>query len=99
MIDETDRKLITLLRHDGRRSISDLAADLGLTRATVRARLEKLEKAGEILGMMLLTWVNLAYYQDLMAGLRKAIAEGRFDDHVADLKRGWAEGDGAAEEG
>lgn len=50
MIDETDRKLITLLRHDGRRSISDLAADLGLTRATVRARLEKLEKAGEILG-------------------------------------------------
>jgi hypothetical protein len=28
-----------------------------------------------------------------MAGLRKAIAEGRFDDHVAQLKRGWAEGD------
>lgn len=50
MIDHTDRKLITLLRHDGRRSISDLAADLGLTRATVRARLEKLEKTGEIVG-------------------------------------------------
>ena len=64
-----------------------------------RAYLHHLVKAGEILGMMLLTWVNLAYYQDLMAGLRKAIAEGRFDDHVADLKRGWAEGDGAAEAG
>jgi queuine tRNA-ribosyltransferase len=60
-----------------------------------RAYLHHLVKAGEILGMMLLTWVNLAYYQDLMAGLRKAIAEGRFDDHVADLKRAWAEGDAA----
>ena len=64
-----------------------------------RAYLHHLVKAGEILGMMLLTWVNLAYYQDLMAGLRKAIAEGRFDDHVADLKCGWDEGEGAAEEG
>lgn len=49
-MDALDRKLITLLRHDGRRSISDLAADLGLTRATVRARLEKLEQSGEIIG-------------------------------------------------
>ncbi|CAM5213474.1 AsnC family transcriptional regulator [Bosea thiooxidans] len=49
-MDDIDRKLITLLRHDGRRSISDLAADLGLTRATVRARLEKLEQSGEIIG-------------------------------------------------
>ena len=49
-MDDLDRKLITLLRHDGRRSISDLAADLGLTRATVRARLEKLEQSGEIIG-------------------------------------------------
>jgi len=49
-MDDLDRKLITLLRHDGRRSISDLAADLDLTRATVRARLEKLEQSGEIIG-------------------------------------------------
>ncbi|MEP9398896.1 Lrp/AsnC family transcriptional regulator [Mesorhizobium sp. KR2-14] len=49
-MDALDEKLITLLRHDGRRSISDLAADLGVSRATVRARLERLEKAGEIIG-------------------------------------------------
>ncbi|MFO1151990.1 MAG: tRNA guanosine(34) transglycosylase Tgt [Alsobacter sp.] len=58
-----------------------------------RAYLHHLVKAGEILGMMLLTWVNLAYYQDLMAGLRHSIAEGRFADHVAGVKEGWARGD------
>jgi queuine tRNA-ribosyltransferase len=43
--------------------------------------------------MMLLTWNNLAYYQELMAGLRKAIAEGRLDDHIAEVKEGWARGE------
>jgi queuine tRNA-ribosyltransferase len=61
-----------------------------------RAYLHHLVKSGEILGMMLVTWANLAYYQDLMAGLRLAIAEGRFADHVAAVKAGWAAGDGGA---
>jgi queuine tRNA-ribosyltransferase len=58
-----------------------------------RAYLHHLVKAGEILGMMLLTWVNLSYYQELMGGLRLAISEGRFDDFVAEVKEGWARGD------
>jgi queuine tRNA-ribosyltransferase len=58
-----------------------------------RAYLHHLVKAGEILGMMLLTWVNLAYYQDLMAGLRRAIAERRLEEHVAALKAAWQDGD------
>lgn len=45
-----DERLITLLRHDGRRSISDLAAELGVSRATVRTRMERLQQSGEILG-------------------------------------------------
>jgi len=61
-----------------------------------RAYLHHLVKSGEILGMMLVTWANLAYYQDLMAGLRLAIAEERFADHVAAVKAGWAAGDGGA---
>ena len=40
-MDTTDQRLVTLLRHDGRRSLSDLAEELGLTRTTVRARLER----------------------------------------------------------
>jgi queuine tRNA-ribosyltransferase len=64
-----------------------------------RAYLHHLVRSNEILGMMLLTWHNLAYYQELMAGLRKAIAEGRLEDHIAEVKAGWAKGerDGKAE--
>jgi len=45
-----------------------------------RAYLHHLSKADEILGAMLLTWHNLHYYQDLMRGIRAAIAEGRFSE-------------------
>jgi queuine tRNA-ribosyltransferase len=58
-----------------------------------RAYLHHLTKADEILGMMLLTWVNLAYYQDLMAHLRAAIAAGRLNDEIGQIKAGWAAGD------
>ncbi|MGY6247294.1 tRNA guanosine(34) transglycosylase Tgt [Bosea thiooxidans] len=59
-----------------------------------RAYLHHLVKAEEMLGKMLLTWVNLAYYQDLMAGLRAAIAAGRLADFIAETKEGWARGEG-----
>lgn len=49
-MDSLDEKLITLLRHDARRSISDLAIDLKVSRATVRARIDRLENAGDIVG-------------------------------------------------
>jgi len=58
-----------------------------------RAYLQHLIKAGELLGMMLLTWANLAYYQELMSGLRKAIGEGRLADFTAEIKAEWARGD------
>jgi len=54
-----------------------------------RAYLHHLMRCEEILGMMLLTWVNLSYYQDLMAGMRVAIAEGRFDDFRRQTKEDW----------
>ncbi len=49
-MDALDQKLVTLLRHDGRRSVSDLAIELGVSRATVRSRMERLERSGEVLG-------------------------------------------------
>jgi queuine tRNA-ribosyltransferase len=58
-----------------------------------RAYLHHLVKADEMLGKMLLTWVNLAYYQDLMASLRMAIAAGTFSDTAAAIKEGWARGE------
>jgi queuine tRNA-ribosyltransferase len=43
-----------------------------------RAYLHHVFRAGEMISGMLLTWHNLHYYQELMAGMRAAIAEGRF---------------------
>ena len=43
-----------------------------------RAYLHHVFRAKEIISSMLLTWHNLHYYQELMAGMRDAIAEGRF---------------------
>ncbi|WP_306133213.1 tRNA guanosine(34) transglycosylase Tgt [Roseivivax marinus] len=43
-----------------------------------RAYLHHVHRAGEMIAGMLLTWHNLHYYQELMSGLRAAIAGGRF---------------------
>lgn len=45
-----------------------------------RAYLHHLVRTKEILGVMLLTWHNLTYYQDLMRGLRQAIREDRLEE-------------------
>jgi len=58
-----------------------------------RAYLHHLVKAGEILGAMLLTWHNLRYYQDLMAGLRAAIDESRIEAFAAGFAAEQAQGD------
>jgi queuine tRNA-ribosyltransferase len=58
-----------------------------------RAYLHHLVKAEEILGMMLITGINLAYYQELMAGLRHAISVGQLDDFIVQTKQGWEQGD------
>lgn len=58
-----------------------------------RAYLHHLVKSLELLGAMLLSWHNLAYYQHLMAGLRTAIGVGGLDDFAAEVGEGWAKGD------
>ncbi|MEC7243237.1 MAG: tRNA guanosine(34) transglycosylase Tgt, partial [Pseudomonadota bacterium] len=58
-----------------------------------RAYLHHLFKADEIQGLMLLTWHNLTYYQDLMAGLRAAIEQGKLNDFAADFDQQQACGD------
>ena len=58
-----------------------------------RAYLHHLVRSNEILGMMLLTANNLAYYQELMASLRKAIQDGRLADFVGETREGWAKGE------
>ena len=58
-----------------------------------RAYLHHLFKADEVLGLMLLSWHNIQYYQDLMAGMRAAIEVGSFAAFEADFHAGQARGD------
>src|SRR3990172_2112021 len=52
-----------------------------------RAYLHHLVKSEEYLGAMLLSWANIAFYQELMQAMRAAIAEGRFAGLAAETKR------------
>jgi queuine tRNA-ribosyltransferase len=58
-----------------------------------RAYLNHLVRSGETLGAMLLSEINIAYYQALMAGMRDAIAKRSFDAFYEQTKAGWARGD------
>lgn len=62
-------------------------------RSYSRAYLHHVFKAGEIIASMLLTWHNLHYYQELMTGLRAAIAEDRLAAFAADFEATRAAGD------
>jgi queuine tRNA-ribosyltransferase len=61
-----------------------------------RAYLHHLMRAGELLGMMLLSWANIAYYQSLMQGMRDAIDEGQFEAFRMRTHEEWKRGDIAA---
>ena len=71
----------------------DEASSCPAARQYSRAYLHHLVKANEMLGAILLTTINLAYYQELMAGMRAAISTGAFADFRAAAREGWARGD------
>ncbi|MBL4808108.1 MAG: Lrp/AsnC family transcriptional regulator [Rhodobacteraceae bacterium] len=59
-MDSIDQKLISLLRRNGRASHAELSADMAMSRATIRARLEKLAVAGEIIGFTVIVKSDIA---------------------------------------
>ena len=64
----------------------DAASQCPAARDYSRAYLHHLIKAEEYLAAMLLSWANVAFYQELMAAMRKAIAEDRFASWAAATK-------------
>ena len=58
-----------------------------------RAYLHHVFRAQEMISGMLLTWHNLQYYQDIMSGMREAIAKGRFANWEARFHADRAAGD------
>jgi queuine tRNA-ribosyltransferase len=79
-------------RHTEDHQPLDPESDCPAARDYSRAYLHHLVKGGEILGMMLLTQANVAYYQFLMNGLRNAIAAGNLSDFMAQTREGWERG-------
>ncbi|MGD9294697.1 MAG: tRNA guanosine(34) transglycosylase Tgt, partial [Roseobacter sp.] len=58
-----------------------------------RAYLHHVFRSQEIISSMLLTWHNLTYYQDLMAGMRDAISAGSFEAFQRGFHETRAQGD------
>lgn len=79
-LDETDQALVAALRRDGRASLSALAASLGLARATVTARMERLVKRGEIQGFTVITRGDLTAMP--VRGLMMIAIEGRGTERI-----------------
>jgi queuine tRNA-ribosyltransferase len=65
----------------------DSSSDCPASRDYSRAYLHHLIRSGEILGQVLLSWHNIAFFQALMQGMRAAIAEGRFDAFRTSFRR------------
>lgn len=88
-MDDLDQKLVTILRHDSRRSISDIAIELRVSRATARARIERMERAGDIIGYTVVLRADAIALP--VRGLTLIEVEGRKSDQVVDALAGFPE--------
>ncbi|MEP2533201.1 Lrp/AsnC family transcriptional regulator [Shimia sp.] len=79
-MDDVDRKLISALRHDARASLSDLAILLGVSRTTVRGRIERLRQRGDIVGFTVVLQDDTK--RDPVRGLMMLGIEGRGTDRI-----------------
>jgi DNA-binding Lrp family transcriptional regulator len=88
-MDEIDSRLVAILRHDARRSISDMALELGLSRATVRDRIARLERRGDILGYTVVLRADAV--APPVRGLTMIEVDGRMSDRVIEALAGFPE--------
>ncbi|MFD3189598.1 Lrp/AsnC family transcriptional regulator [Sedimentitalea sp. HM32M-2] len=79
-MDKTDERLIAALRHDARASLSDLALGLNLSRTTVRSRIERLQRRGDILGFTVV--LKQDTLRDPVRGLMMIGIEGRGTERI-----------------
>ena len=80
-------------RHkDDPRPLDEHSPNLNCRRFS-RAYLHHLIRTEEMLGAMILSQINLAYYQELVRGCRAAIEAGGFADFAAQTRAQWSQGD------
>ena len=88
-MDDMDSRLISALRHDARASLSDLSIQLGMSRTTVRTRLEKLQARGDILGFTVVLREDTL--KDPVRGLMMIAIEGRGTERIIRQLQGMTE--------
>lgn len=88
-MDETDIALIAALRRNARATISELAAELGVSRATVRTRLDRLVGSGEIAGFTVVLKSDLS--EEPVRAIVLIAVEGKASDEVVTRLRGLPE--------
>lgn len=88
-MDEMDQRLLAALRRDGRASLSELAHDLGVTRTTIRVRMARLVKSGEIVAFSVVTRSDVA--TSPVRGLMMLSIEGRGTDRIMQRLSGMTE--------
>jgi DNA-binding Lrp family transcriptional regulator len=88
-MDELDQRLLAALKRDGRASLSELAHDLGVTRTTIRVRMERFVKSGEIVGYTVVTRADVA--TSPVRGLMMLSIEGRGTDRIMQRLAGMPE--------
>ena len=79
-MDELDARLIAELRRNARASVSELAARLGVTRSTVKVRMDRLVAGGEIAGFTVLTRSDIR--PDPVRGLMMLEVAGRGEERL-----------------
>jgi DNA-binding Lrp family transcriptional regulator len=79
-MDDLDRGLIRALRKDARAPLSSLSVLLGVSRATIRARIDRLHQSGEIVGFTVLLKGDVAH--DPVRGLMMLGIEGRGAERI-----------------
>ena len=79
-MDELDSRLLNALHRDARASISELAELLGVTRTTVRSRLQRLKQSGEIVGFTVVTRQEVS--ENPVRGLMMLEIEGRGTERI-----------------
>lgn len=88
-LDDLDRRLISALRVNGREPVSSLAAQLGVTRATVSNRIDRLVASGVVLGFSIR--VREESDDDTIRAISLIELEGRSADAAIRRLRGFPE--------
>jgi DNA-binding Lrp family transcriptional regulator len=88
-LDDLDYKMVALLRSDARRPVASLAAELGVSRATVRSRIDRLIESGLIRGFTIAVHDHAT--RNLVRAVMMVEVEGKAADKVVKRLHGYPE--------